>query len=358
MNDITTHEGAGFGLSLQLGGGAALPLALQMYFNPTAFQAAQEIALKMSKAGGFMPEHLLGKPDACFAVVEISLNWRLSPFQVGKATYRTPGGSIGFEGKLIQAIIENSGHLEPGSGGVKREYYGDWSKIQAKFTKKKSEKGNEYFVPTWTDEDAVKGACGVRVSALMRGEREPRSLDFDLVQAQPRNSTLWATDAKTQLWYAAVRRFGSTVVPGLLMGVPFDDGAGGERDMGNAEVIEQEAPVRTPERREAAAAPATPWPGAHPNQANPPSGEELVKAAKAAVETAETVDRDTGEVQRQEAAPALITERALGVLRSQLADKELTEDFCKRYGIADPSELPMSKVNEALQWVQAQKGGK
>ena len=82
----------------------------------------------------------LPKPQLPVAPVrKVPAGAGISPFQVGKATYSTPGGAIGFEGKLVQAIIENSGHLEPGSGGVKREYYGDWSKIQAKFAKRKSE---------------------------------------------------------------------------------------------------------------------------------------------------------------------------------------------------------------------------
>ncbi|KKK50975.1 hypothetical protein LCGC14_3119640, partial [marine sediment metagenome] len=54
------------------------------------------------------------------------------------------------------------------------------------------------------------------------GEPEEREWSFDLVQAFPRNSTLWATDPKTQICYTAVRRFANVAAPGILMGVPFD----------------------------------------------------------------------------------------------------------------------------------------
>ena len=60
----------------------------------------------------------------------------------------------------------------------------------------------------------------------------------------------------------------------------------------------------------------------------------------------------------QAPAPAgRITENALKRLRQMLGDRELTEAFCQRYQIADPSELPMSKTNEALSWVEQQTKG-
>ena len=48
---------------------------------------------------------------------------------VAQCTYQTPGGRVGFEGKLCQAIIENSGRVK---GGVKFTHYGDWDKLKGK----------------------------------------------------------------------------------------------------------------------------------------------------------------------------------------------------------------------------------
>jgi hypothetical protein len=213
--------------SMALIGRHASP-ALQIMLDPALFDRAKLIATYMARAEGMIPRHLIGKTEACFAVVVRSITWKLDPFAVATCTYQTPGGSVGFEGKLCQAVLENSGKLE---GPIRFIHYGDWSQVQGKFEVRKSAKGNDYAVPTWTDANA-KG-LGVTVSAKVVGEPEPREWSFDLIQAYPRNSTLWATDPKTQICYTAVRRFANVAAPGLFMGVPFD------RD----EVAEYNAPI-------------------------------------------------------------------------------------------------------------------
>jgi hypothetical protein len=150
-------------------------------------------------------------------VVVRALTWKLDPYAVAECTYQTPGGKVGYEGKLCQAILENSGKMV---GGVRYEHYGDWSKVQGKWERAKSQKGKEYARATWTDREAE--GLGVTVIAQIDGETEPRKMDFDLIQAFPRNSTLWATDPRTQICYTAVRRFASVAAPGLFLGVPFD----------------------------------------------------------------------------------------------------------------------------------------
>ena len=165
----------------------AMPLALALYFDERMFAAAERTAVKLSKAQGFVPRHLLGNTEACFAVVTRSFAWRMDPFEVARKTYQTPGGGIGFEGKLVQAVIENSGRLQP--GGVTFEHYGDWSKVQGRFAmregKREDEHGNKvkYAAPAWTDEDAKAGGCGVIVRATLRGEGECEVAPVDLVDA-------------------------------------------------------------------------------------------------------------------------------------------------------------------------------
>lgn len=202
--------------SMALIGRHASP-ALQIMLDPALFDRAKLIATYMARAEGMIPRHLIGKTEACFAVVVRSITWKLDPFAVATCTYQTPGGSVGFEGKLCQAVLENSGKLE---GPIRFTHYGDWSKVQGKFEIATSGKGNQFAKATWTDADA-KG-LGVTVSAKVVGEPEPREWSFDLIQAYPRNSTLWATDPKTQICYTAVRRFANVAAPGLFMGVPFD----------------------------------------------------------------------------------------------------------------------------------------
>lgn len=190
---------------------------LALFFNDAVYARSKAIAGHMAKAEGMMPRHLLGKPEACFAVISRAITWNLDPYSVAMATYQTPGGSIGYMGVLIQSILESSNALE---GGVKFEHGGDWSKVQGKFKINESPKGGRYPVPTWGPEEAKD--LYVVVSAKIKNELEPRTLRFDLNEAFPLNSPLWATAPNRQICYTAVRAFANIATPALLMGVPFD----------------------------------------------------------------------------------------------------------------------------------------
>jgi hypothetical protein len=236
-----------------------LPVSLQIFFNDQLFRRCQTVANYLAKAEGYAPRHLIGKPEACFAVVSRSLTWRLDPYAVAQACYQTPNGQVGYYGSLCQAIIENSGRLDPSFGGVKFEHQGDWTKLRGKWKRATGQRGGEYAVPDWEQWGAIEQDLGVIVRAKMLGEDNPREMPFDLVQAYPRNSTLWATDPRTQICYTAVRRFASSTVPTLFMGVPFDhedmsDWISGLRDVtpGRPE-LEEFGPEKTASPRRPAA---------------------------------------------------------------------------------------------------------
>lgn len=212
MNSLTTQTR---GTMLSMPGGA--PIGVQILLNPELTERCKEMAKYLANARGFVPPHLENNAYACFAVVIRSLTWQLDPYSVAASTYTTPGGSVGYEGKLVQAALENSGRLE---GGVSFELYGPWKNIKGRFKEATSKKGNKILVPDWKPEDE-KG-LGVRVSAQVKGEAEPRILDFDLNTAHPRNSVLWATRPDQQIKYAAVRAFANTCLPAIFMGVRFD----------------------------------------------------------------------------------------------------------------------------------------
>ncbi|MEQ8395029.1 hypothetical protein [Thalassobaculum sp.] len=254
---------------------AANTPGLAIWFDDEIFTLATRIAERLSKADGFVPPHLIGKPEACFFVVEKSLIWRLSPSAVAAATFMTPAKRIGYEGRLCQAILEASGQID---GGIHYEHYcavklrlkdgadkwvqsndpqldallekgaveierKGWEAVQGKFTMKQGRNGGDYAAPTYTPEDE-KG-LGVTVVAQVRGEVEPRRFDFAMRQAHPRNSTLWATDPKTQLCYAAVRRFASVALPHIFMGVPFDNEDGREDQMIDVTPSSEPRPTRS-----------------------------------------------------------------------------------------------------------------
>jgi hypothetical protein len=208
--------------SLEDLGGSALPPSLQILLDEGLYTRMKQLAGLMSKAEGFTPRHLIGKPEACFAIINTSLDWKLNPHHVARHTYQTPGGSIGFDGALVQSVLERSGRFV---GAPEFEHHGDWEKLTGKFERKTSGKGNEYVVGTWTDHDAL--GLGIIVRWLVRGESKPRvwpgeKTPFWLTQCYPRNSPLWATDPKTQISYLAIRRFANLAAPGILGAASFD----------------------------------------------------------------------------------------------------------------------------------------
>lgn len=322
MNDIAPIEGG-----LTQPQDPALPLELQIYFNEQVYARVLREAKRMANAQGVTPRHLIGKEEACFFVVEAALTWRLRPMGVAKATYQTPGGDIGFMGSLVTAIIEASGRLEPGTGGVRYEHFGDWSHVQGKFEIKQSDKG-KYASATWTDADAAKGGCGVTIRARLRGEKVDREFSMRLTQAYPRNSTLWATDPQTQLVYLATRRFASLRMPAALMGFrdPIEDTPATEVDMGDAHIEPPAQEIAMPTEKKS-------------------EPEESISTGLALARNAEEqLDIPT------------ITPGALAVLRGKLSRKgqSVREALLAKYHVSDECELPMSVATEANAWVDAQ----
>jgi len=197
-------------------GGMAAGLAL--LFNDRLYERCKDVARVMAGAKGITPGHLIGNPEACFGVVQMSVTWKLTPQLVAMSTYQTPGGKIGFEGKLVQAIIENSGKVE---GNVKYELVGDWDKVRGKQKMAKSAKGHDYAVAGWEPKD--EEGLGVIATVQVKGEVEPRTTGIVYLNScWPRNSTLWALRPEQQIKYLTARVLANTVVPGIFMGVPIE----------------------------------------------------------------------------------------------------------------------------------------
>jgi hypothetical protein len=317
--------------------------AMAIWFDQALFDRAKQIAGYLAKAEGFVPPHLLGKHESCFAVVERSLAWKLSPFMVANATYQTPSGRVGFEGKLCQAALEQSGKLE---GGVEYEWLGDWDQILGKFEIKSSQRsGKDYAVPSWTREEVAKLGLGVVVSAKLRGEEKPRTWKMLLSQCYPLNSTLWATDPKTQICYTTVRRFSSLAMPSLFMGVEFDrEGADEDSEMvraARARDITPPAPARTDYLREDFK-PADPAAGAEGTPT--PHGTKADTAPIGSVTGEKTSGQESQrpEDENQETYPIMVTEGGTWFAVATLADAH--EWFMTEDAVAFTDEV----LNEAM----------
>jgi hypothetical protein len=202
------------------------PDALQIMFDERLFAQACKLAGIMAQARGFIPKHLAGSQEACFAVVVTAMTTGLNPYEVANGTYQTPGGKVGMEGSLVQAILEASGRFVDDK--ITFTHTGPWERVQGKFqnveSKHKDSEGNAkyYAKRTWTNADAV--GCKVTVSGHVKGEAEPRTYELELTQCIANmNSTLWAIDPKTQICYRAVRGFNKLACPSITKGLPLGD---------------------------------------------------------------------------------------------------------------------------------------
>jgi len=189
----------------------------ELVFNIPAMNQMQELANMMAGGKVAIPKEMQGNPGDCLAVCMQAALWKMNPFAVAQGSFFV-GGKIGYEGKLINAAVTNSGAIE---GRVKFEYIGDWSQVQGKFTVAKSTKGNSYNRPDWKPED--EEGLGVKIIATLSGEAEPSEYELFLNQCQPRNSTLWATNPKHQITYTGVRYWARVFCPEVILGVYSDD---------------------------------------------------------------------------------------------------------------------------------------
>ncbi len=222
MNAVTTTQPAAIAVD------SASSFSLLMDGN--SMERIERIADLMASGKTTIPQHLRGSKGDCFAIVLQAMQWGMNPFAVAQKTHLV-NGTLGYEAQLVAAVINSSGAVKD---RFKFEFFGPWEKVIGKFTVKKGEKG-EYRVPGWSFAD--EEGCGVRVSATLKGESEPRVLELLLAQARVRNSTLWADDPKQQLAYLGEKKWSRLYASDVILGVYTADELAepGEKFMGMAE---------------------------------------------------------------------------------------------------------------------------
>jgi len=155
---------------------------------PLPIAEMEEIAHFMSKARSMVPQHFIGQPDACLAVVYQAARWGMDPFAVAQKAYiAKQGGTIGYEAQLVHSLVESSGRLqEP----LRLRYEGDALQRRIVVIGR------------------VRGAIEDQVYASPR-----------IVNIRPRNSPLWTSDPDQQLAYYGVRAWARRFSPSVLLGV-------------------------------------------------------------------------------------------------------------------------------------------
>lgn len=203
------------------------PAALRVMLDEALFERAQRFARMIANAKGIVPQHLLGEEAVCFSVVLDSLDSGLSPYFLAQNTFPVKTwdkkanaeilSGIGYQGKLIRARMEASGYFE----SIDYVYEGDWSKVQGKWKWTENDRGRKFQSAAYTDADEVGLVIVLR--AKFKGRAEVTEYPMEMRQMWPRNSTLWATDPKTQAAYVILRRFCSLYASHVLGGMRFED---------------------------------------------------------------------------------------------------------------------------------------
>lgn len=188
-------------------------------FNVQALGQLQAFAEMMSAATIAVPDHLMGKPADCMAIVMQSMQWGMNPYAVAQKTFFV-GGKIGYEAQLISAILSSTGAIR---GRFHYEYEGDWSKCtrSKEVKKEKVGKNGKYSVTErvrdWSDED--EEGLYILVGAIIKGETEITwSEPIYLSSVVIRNSPLWSTNPKQQLAYLATKYWSRIYCPAAIMG--------------------------------------------------------------------------------------------------------------------------------------------
>lgn len=150
---------------------------------PSNFGEAIRLAEIMA-TGKLVPVHLQKSPGDCLMVIEQASRWGMSPLAVAQCT-SVIHGKLMYEGKLVAAAIQASGILS--------------DRLDYTFT---------------GDGDNRK----VTVSATMRGETKPRTVEVFLRDAKTAND-IWKKQPDQQLTYHGARVWGRRHAPEVILGV-------------------------------------------------------------------------------------------------------------------------------------------
>jgi hypothetical protein len=166
---------------------------LSFFIDTAKFEQAQRIA-KLMAAASLMPKHLKGStPEEAiansFLVVNQAFTWGINPFAVAQETYVVQG-NLGYQGKLVAAIINTKARLKE---RLRYEY-----------------------------NDQPGDKLEITVIGTFQGEDAPRTTTLSVGQAKTQNQ-MWAKDPRQKLIYSGVIKWARAHAPELILGVATDD---------------------------------------------------------------------------------------------------------------------------------------
>lgn len=214
-----------------------------LIYNPEAYAALERMAEMLCAQSGMVPEHLRENKGDMMAIIMQAGRWGLDPLMVAQCTFSV-NGIIGYEAKLMQAIVKSTGGL-----WFTGEYYGPWEKIIGKTrttqVTKKGKYGNYQVnqeVINWSSEDEL-GVGYIITGHFPDGRTE--EMDIPLITCKPRHSTNWVYDTRQQIHYTGVKRFVRRFAPDLAIGVRDYDDAMSSTEKEINPITEAPKPVRS-----------------------------------------------------------------------------------------------------------------
>ena len=164
-----------------------------VYLDSDIFGQLQRVAKLMSSAS-LAPAHLRGegKLGDCFLVAAQAFRWRMDPFAVAQHTY-VLSGKLGYEGKLIAAIVNASGKL---AGSLDYRYSG------------------------------AGDQRSVTVSGKLVGDAEPREV-IGTVAGWKTGNEQWKKNTDQMLAYRGAREWARRYMPEAILGIHADDDLAG-----------------------------------------------------------------------------------------------------------------------------------
>jgi hypothetical protein len=234
------------------------------YLMDTArFEHLYRVAQAMASSS-FLPKHLVA-PSAqqtvanCFRILNQAMRWGMDPFAVIDETYAVHG-RLGYQGKLVAAVINARSNLH---GGLKCIY--------------NTKKGDDFAVVIFGAPEPIPQEAFPDLRRYAQDEdREALAkltaagiLAARLSVAQGKtDNQMWRDDPEQKLWYSGVVKWARRHRPEIILGVVTDEDMERIRGQLTAEAPER-AIIHYPNRTEEVAAKLGAGAAAGPTQPQP-----------------------------------------------------------------------------------------
>lgn len=172
----------------------------------TASQAITFAAL-MARSGTAVPQMFRNNQGLCLGVTMDAMTFGFNPFALARSAYEV-GGAIGYEAKVYVAALNTSRFLK--------------SRLRTSYTGKII--GTHTIQTKSGTRQAPAGDLKCKIVGHVVGEDELMEWESpELGQITTKNSPLWYSDARLQLFYYTVRSWTRVHVPEAMLGVRTTD---------------------------------------------------------------------------------------------------------------------------------------